>query len=82
VHYRKFYGSYGCKNDYGIPLVMALAPEKGDAIKDTRGFKLAGELGKSMVQIAKATASLKRLNSGSQELWMTRGNLQTTFIER
>ncbi len=41
------------------PYVMTLAREKGDAIKDARGIELAKELGKSMVQIAKATASLR-----------------------
>ena len=41
------------------PAVMTLAREKGDAIKDTEGIEQARELGKSMVQIAKATASLR-----------------------
>lgn len=42
------------------PVVMALAFAKGDAIKDIRGIESARELGKSMVQIAKATASLRQ----------------------
>jgi len=41
------------------PVVMALAPSKGDATKDARGIEDARELGKSMVQIAKATISLR-----------------------
>jgi len=41
------------------PVVTALASAKGDAIKDTEGIENARELGKSMVQIAKATASLR-----------------------
>jgi len=41
------------------PLVRALAPGKGDALKDTRGMDGAKELGKSIVQIAKATSSLR-----------------------
>jgi multimeric flavodoxin WrbA len=41
------------------PSVTVLAREKGDAIKDAEGVELARELGKSIVQIAKATASLR-----------------------
>jgi multimeric flavodoxin WrbA len=42
------------------PVVASLASAKGDAIRDTRGLDDARELGKSIVQIAKATASLRR----------------------
>ena len=41
------------------PVVASLASAKGDAIKDTRGLDDARELGKSIVQIAEATASLR-----------------------
>lgn len=41
------------------PAVRALASSKGDVIKDTEGMRSAGELGKSMVRVAKATASLR-----------------------
>lgn len=41
------------------PVATVLASKKGDAIKDTRGVEDVRELGKSMVQIAKATASLR-----------------------
>lgn len=41
------------------PVVRALASEKGDANKDKEGIDGARELGRSMVQIAKATASLR-----------------------
>jgi multimeric flavodoxin WrbA len=41
------------------PAVTSLASAKGDAVKDTRGIDDARELGKSIVQIAKATASLR-----------------------
>jgi multimeric flavodoxin WrbA len=41
------------------PVVRALAPAKGDALKDIRGMENAKELGKSIVQIAKATSSLR-----------------------
>jgi len=41
------------------PLVHSLAVFKRRRNKDTRGIKEARELGKSMVQIAKATASLR-----------------------
>ncbi|MDH5482046.1 MAG: flavodoxin family protein [Candidatus Bathyarchaeota archaeon] len=44
------------------PVVSSLASAKGDAIKDTPGLDDARELGKSIVQIAKATASLRELN--------------------
>lgn len=41
------------------PVVMSLASAKGDAIGDTRGIEDSRELGKSIVQIAKATVSLR-----------------------
>jgi len=41
------------------PFVETLASAKGDAIKDIREIENARELGKSMVQIAKITASLR-----------------------
>jgi multimeric flavodoxin WrbA len=41
------------------PVARALASEKGDVIKDREGIEGARELGKSIVQIAKATASLR-----------------------
>lgn len=41
------------------PLVTVLASAKGDAIKDTRGIEDAKELGKTLAQIAKVTASLR-----------------------
>jgi len=41
------------------PLVMALARAKGDALEDSMGIEQARELGKSMVQITKATVSLR-----------------------
>ena len=41
------------------PLVKALASAIGDVVKDTRGMKDIKELGKSMVQIAKATDPLR-----------------------
>lgn len=41
------------------PVVMALASAKGDVIKDAEGIENARELGKSMVKMAKATASLR-----------------------
>ncbi len=41
------------------PVVTVLASAKGDAVKDTRGIEDARELGRSMVPIARATASLR-----------------------
>lgn len=41
------------------PTVMSLAREKGDAAKDLEALENAKELGKTMVQIAKATAFLR-----------------------
>lgn len=41
------------------PLVMAVAREKGDAKKDAIGIELARELGKTMAQTTKTTASLR-----------------------
>lgn len=43
------------------PLVRAIAPGKGDVLKDTRGMESARELGKSITQIAKATSSLRAM---------------------
>ena len=41
------------------PAVGALASAKGEVLKDTEGVEAAKELGRSMVQIAKATAPLR-----------------------
>jgi multimeric flavodoxin WrbA len=41
------------------PSVRILAREKGDATKDTEGIEAARDLGKSIVQIAKATALMR-----------------------
>jgi multimeric flavodoxin WrbA len=41
------------------PFVMAAAREKGDAIRDEMRIEQARELGKSMAQITKATASIR-----------------------
>ena len=41
------------------PVARALASENGDVLKDQEGIEGARELGNSIVQIAKATASLR-----------------------
>jgi multimeric flavodoxin WrbA len=49
----------GARMIIATPAVTVLASVKGDAIKDTEGIELARELGKSTVQIAEVTASLR-----------------------
>lgn len=43
------------------PAVMSLAREKGEAAKDAEAIANAMELGKTMAQIAKATAFLREI---------------------
>ncbi len=55
----------GARMTAAAPGVRVLAREKGEAIKDTEGLEHAKELGKSIAQMAKATASLRNPNSRS-----------------